>query len=167
LLSIDITFTFKDTEFSFKAEIELNKPYTFEIGETALTDKLFWVLVGLDKSYKGKINGEGICFNPSSWNNVLALGDKTMFVRGSVYKNIYKALRVRANKKAALERTEQVIDHYDLRHLSKLNIKLLTQEELLRVAVARAHFRKIALIVAKECEIDFSKWKDSYIIKII
>jgi len=167
LLSIDIKFTIEDTEFPFEAEIKPGNQHTFTVGDPAVMDKLFWVLVGLDKNYQGEIRGEGICFKASSWNNVLALGDRSMFISGTVYKNIYKAMRVRANRTTSRQRTEEVIEKYDLQLLSKMNIKLLTEEELMRIAVARAHFRKIALVVAKQCETqDFTKWPDAYIIKI-
>jgi len=170
LLLINIKFKFKDLDLEFKADIERNKPYTFEIGEEMLSDKLFWILVGLDKNYEGEITGEGVCLNASSWNNVLALGDKGMFIRGTVYKNIYKALRVRSKRAEAKNRALEVIKLYNLELLSSIKIHLLTDEELLRVATARAHYRKIALVVAKSKEIgkiDFTKWQDSYIIKIV
>ena len=170
MLKIDIAFRLNDIDFTFKADVKRGEVYTFNAGEPILADKLFWVLCGLDKNYKGTIEGEGICFNASTFNNVLALGDRTMFIRGSVERNIYKALRVRAGRKTALQRTQEVIGLYNLQKLAKLNIKLLEDEELLTVALARAHFRKIGLLVYKKlgnnAEFDFTKFADSYILVI-
>jgi ABC-type lipopolysaccharide export system ATPase subunit len=179
MLKIDISFKFKDLDFSFKADINRGEPYIFEVGERALADKLFWVLCGLDKGYTGTIQGEGVCFNASTWNNVLALGDRTMFLRGSVQRNIYKALRVRSNRKISLERTEEVIKLYNLEHLRKMSISLLEDDEIFAVSLARVHYRKIALIVynsplcnvgVTECVGGFKnllpKYKDAYIVKV-
>jgi len=171
MLNIDISFKLNDIDFAFNTQVKRGDVYTFEVGEPILADKLLWVLTGLDKGYSGKIEGEGVCWNASSWNNVLALGDPTMFVRGSVRRNIYKALRVRADKKTAMARTEEIIEKYGLQVLAGLNVKLLSDEELLRVAVARADYRKIALVVWKKSadagEIDLSKWADAYILTIV
>ena len=169
MFNIDIAFKHNDIDFKFQANIARGKPHTFEVGEQMLADKLFWVLCGLDKNYTGTIEGEGISFAASSFNNVLALGDKTMYIRGSAERNIYKALRVRAKRKLAKERTEQVIKLYNLERLAKFNIKLLEDDELLTVSLARAHFRKIRLVIFKNLnniEIDLSKFKTEYIITI-
>jgi len=169
VLLIDINFKFKDLDFNFSATVKRGETYTFNVGEVALADKLFWVLAGLDKGYTGKIDGEGICYSASSWNNVLALGDRSMFIRGSVKKNIYKALRIRANKKTARERTQEVLTLYGLKKFEKFNINLLEDDELIIVALARAHYRKIGLVVYKKinAKIDLSKFNDAYIIEII
>lgn len=169
MLTIDISFKLNDIDFNFKTEVKRGEVYTFNAGEPILADKLFWVLCGLDKNYEGEVKGEGICFNPSTFNNVLALGDKTMFIRGSVERNIYKALRVRAKPKIAKVRTQEVIELYKLKKLAKLNIKLLEDGELMTVALARAHFRQIGLVVLKklqDTQIDFTKFGDAYIIII-
>ena len=169
MLSIDIKFKLREIDFEFKTVVQRGEPYTFNVGEESLADKLFWVLCGLDGKYEGKIEGEGVCFNASTWNNVLALGDVTMFIRGTIRRNIYKALRVRADRKTAKQRTEEVIKLYGLEVLAGLRTKYLSDEELLRVAIARAHFRKIAFVVVKDKEsyqIDCTKWPDAYIIKI-
>ena len=120
MLAIDIKFKLKDMDFEFKADVKRGVPYKFEVGERILGDKLFWVLCGLDRAYTGTIEGEGICFNASSWNNVLALGDRSMFIRGTVRRNIYKALRTRVNRKTAKSRTEEVIKLYNLEVLAGL-----------------------------------------------
>ena len=170
MLFIDIKFTLKDLEYPFSASVRRGEVHTFDVGEASLADKLFWVLCGLDPIYSGKIDGEGLCFNASSWNNILALGDRSMFIRGSVRRNIYKALRIRANKETARQRTEEVIKLYGLEKLSKFKISLLDDEELINVAQARAHYRKIGLVVFKKlslnAEIDLAKFRDSYIIVI-
>ena len=170
MLVIDISFKLRDLDFVFKANTKRGEVYTFEIGEPILADKLFWVLCGLDPFYKGSIEGEGVCFNMSTWNNVLALGDTSMFVRGTVRRNIYKAIRVRCDKQTAKTRTEEVIALYGLEVLAGLKVKLLSPEELLNVSLARAHYRDIALVLFKNLgakhEIDLSKFKDAYIIKI-
>jgi ABC-type nitrate/sulfonate/bicarbonate transport system ATPase subunit len=157
-------------KFDFTDLVERGKPYTYNVGERALADKLFWVLCGLDAGYTGTISGDGLCFNRSSFNNVLALGDRTMFIRGSVRRNIYKALRLRTDKKTAMARTDEVIGLYNLRKLETFNVKLLTGEELITVALARAHFRKIGLVVfnkvSTNVEIDLQKFSDAYIITI-
>jgi len=164
-----MSFKFKDLDMEFKAEVERGKPHTFTVGEPALADKLFWVICGLDHGYTGTIKGEGVSFGPTAWNNVLALGDSTMFVRGSVRKNIYKALRIRSDRKTAKERTEEVIEKYGLQVLAGLKVKLLSDDELMTVSLARAHFRKIALVICKKTdgkEIDLQKFRDAYIIYV-
>jgi len=166
MLLIDIAFRFKDLDFTFSATVRRGEVHDFATGEPALADKLFWVLCGLDQDYTGKIDGEGICFNASSWNNVLALGDRSMFIRGSVRRNIYKALRIRADKKTARARTEEVIKLYNLERIAGFNINLLEDNELTTVAMARAHYRKIGLVVCKNVEIDLTRFKDAYIIKV-
>jgi len=169
MLTIDIKFKLREIDFEFKAEVKPGETHTFNVGEESLADKLFWVLCGLDRKYEGKVEGEGVCFNASTWNNVLALGDVTMFIGGTIRRNIYKALRVRANRKTAKQRTEEVIRLYDLQVLAGLKTKHLSDEELLHVAIARAHFRKIALVVVKDKKsynIDYTKWPDAYILRV-
>ena len=169
MLNIDIKFKFRDLDFEFTAQVKRGEPYTFNVGEQSLADKLFWVLCGLDAKYEGKIEGEGICFNASTWNNVLALGDTTMFISGTIRRNIYKAIRVRNDRKTAKQLTEEVIKLYGLEVLAGLKVHYLSDEELLRVSIARAHFRKIGLVIIKERDgynIDCTKWPDAYIIKI-
>ena len=170
MLEIDIKIKHNNMEFPFKASVKRGEIFTFAVGEEIMRDKLFWALCGINKDYTGEIKGEGICFNSSTFNNVLAIGDRSMFIRGSVTRNIYKALRVRADKQTAKSRTDEVIKLYGLERLSKLNVKLLDDNELLTVALARAHFRKIGLVVFKKLEehgeIDLSKFSDAYIIKV-
>jgi ABC-type taurine transport system ATPase subunit len=164
---IDIKFRFKDLDFEFKADTELGKPYNFDIGEPVLADKLFGVLAGLDLDFSGTINGNGVCFNASERNNVLALGDNSMFIKGSVRKNIYKTLRIRTDRKTAKQRTEEVIRLYNLENSADLNINRLNGDELLKVSLARAHFREVRLVIIKNYPaIDLSKWRQAYIITI-
>lgn len=174
MLSINISFNHNGLDFTFNDEIEQGKPHTFKVGEQSLADKLFWVLVGLDKDYKGSIDGDGICFNASTWNNVLALGDNSMFLpRSTIRHNIYKALRVRADRKAAKVRTEEIIELYNLHVLAGLKPHYLTDEELTNVALARAHYREIRLVVIKGndaeqvTKIALQKWPEAYIIEVI
>jgi len=168
MLAIDIKFKLKDMDFEFKADVKRGVPYKFEVGERILGDKLFWVLCGLDRGYEGKIEGEGLSFNASSFNNILALGDRSMFVRGNVRRNIYKALRVRAHRKIAKARTEEVIKLYHLERIESFKTDLLDDKELLNVALARAHYRKIGLVVfnkaAAPVEIELTKFSDAYIV---
>ena len=181
MLLIDIAFKHREIDFKFNAIVQRTKPesdleankqriHTFTIGEPALADKLFWVLCGLDKNFTGTINGEGICFNSSSFNNVLAIGDRSMFVHGTIERNIYKALRTRTDKKTAKQRTQEVLRLYDIERLAKLKPIHLEDDELVTVAFARAHFRKIGLVVYKKMsqttEIDLRKFNDAYIIVI-
>ena len=158
MFSLDLSFKFKDVDFSFKAECEKGKPHIFEAGEEALADRLFAELIfsGLEP-------------------NILALGDKTMFIRGSVSRNIYKALRFRSNKKTARSQLETALDEYSLRDIAQRNIKQLSDEQLFAVALARSHFRTADLLVVKkiggyikkETKINFEKWPDAYIIEIV
>ena len=171
MLKIDLNIKNDDIKIPFKFEVEIGKPHFVETGEPILRDKLFWALCGLDQNNRdvsGTIDGEGICFNASTFNNVLALGDRGMFIRGSVRRNIYKALRTRSNRKIAKQRTDEVINLYKLENLAKMNVKLLEDDELLTVSLARAHYRKIALVIAKLGQ-DFdenrlSKFSKAYII---
>ena len=175
MLTINLAFKFRNLDFKFEATVRRGEVHNFEkqypdLFEPALRDKLFWVLCGLDRGYTGKIEGEGLCFNASSFNNVLAIGDRSMFVRGSVRRNIYKALRLRADRKTAQKRTDEVIELYNLKKLENLNVKLLEDGELVTVALARAHFRRIGLVIYKGAleyvEILLQKYKDAYIIVV-
>ena len=184
MLTIDIKFKLREIDFEFKAQIKRGESHTFKVDEESLADKLFWILCGLDTKYEGKIEGEGVSWGASTWNNVLALGDTSMFISGTARRNIYKAIRVRADRKTAKQRTEEVIRLYGLEVLAGLKTKYLSDEELLRVAIARAHFRKIGLVIVKGkdfCEIDcsthneeqrfllencYAKWPDAYILKV-
>ena len=141
MIKIDISFNHDNMPFVFTAEVVEGKRHVFEIGERMLADKLFYVLVGLDKNYKGTITGAD--WSQSETNNVLALGDKTMFVNGTVRKNIYKALRTRMKIKQAKQKTEEVINFYKLKPDDQIN-----DDNMLPVAIARAHFREVKLIVA-------------------
>ena len=170
MLNIDIKIKHLDIEFPFKANIKRGEVFEFPVGEPILRDKLFWILCGLKSDFEGEIKGEGICFNASVFNNVLALGDRSMFIRGDVTRNIYKALRVRADRKTAKARTQEVIGLYDLEKLAKLKIDYLEDDELLVVSLARAHYRQIGLVVWKKVDetakIDLSKFKESYILVV-
>ena len=77
---------------------------------------------------------------------------------------------MRAKREEAKQRTEEIIEKYDMQVLAGLNVKLLSDQERLAVAIARAHFRKIGFVVIKnleKLEIDLSKWTDAYIVQIV
>lgn len=138
----------KIEDCEFKAEVKCGIPHIFEVGERILADKLFYILTGLSKEYQGSIETDDIDFSHSADNTVLALGDATMFINGTVKKNLHKALKLR--RKDFKEKTIEALETYNLDGNKK--IKHLSDEELLRLSLARAHYRKIDLIVAHCCE---------------
>jgi ABC-type transport system involved in cytochrome bd biosynthesis fused ATPase/permease subunit len=155
MLAINVAFVLNGLSFSFSADIPEGGRHVFAVGERVLADKLFYVLCGLDRDYSGKIScddaaGKRVDFSKSKRNNVLAIGDRTMFISGTVRHNIYRAMRARTARKTARERTEEVIKLYKLGDIAGLPIKnfMHSTDTLLRVALARAHFREASLIVA-------------------
>ncbi|MCL2850983.1 MAG: hypothetical protein FWE01_01305 [Firmicutes bacterium] len=196
MLKINLKIVHQGIPFIFSAEIEQGKPHTFEIGEEQLADKLFFLLSGLKPlppqqsllqtmryQHPDIVVPKGIDeisdsldivnFSRSSLNNVLAIGDPTMFLsKGtSVYKNVYTVLRARDTKVDAKQKTDEVIKHYQLDPKSKL--KNLSDNQLLALSLARSHFRVPKFIIVnklyflKNLEINFDKWKDSYVVVII
>jgi len=146
-LKIDVAFKYLGQDFEFKASLNPGQKHVFEIGERGLCDKLFYVLCGLDKDYKGGL--EGADWSESKTNSVLALGDRTMFVRGTVETNIYKALRSRMGRGEAKQKTQEVIGIYlpELCAGETITKALVTEFNMLKVALARAHYRDIKLVV--------------------
>lgn len=136
MLKIDISFRHNGELFAFKVEIEEGGRHIIEVGERMLADKLFFVLCGLDKEFDGVMKGAD--WSHTKANNILALGDSSMFLKGSVQKNIYKALRTRMKRAEAKQKTQEVINIYNIDESSTL----------MNIALARAHFRDIKLIVA-------------------
>jgi ABC-type iron transport system FetAB ATPase subunit len=163
-----------DQEFIFNIEIKKGEPYTFEVGEKELADRLFYVLCKLDTNYDGTIGDPDneIDFSNTPQNNVLALGDRTLFINGTIYRNIYLPLRARHNRAEAKQKTQEIIKTYNLNPKQKM--KTLSDDEILTLALARAHFREPKLVIINrvesyitpETEIDYSRWSDSYIINI-
>ena len=155
-MNVDVIIKHHDLEIPIKFELEKNKPHVIDVGEEQFADRLFAVLCGL----------EDIKFS----DDVLGLGDKTMFVNGTIYKNIYKVLRIRFPRKESKEKTEQVIELYKLD--GKKKIKSLSDSELYEVALARSYYRQPELVVINkngylsDVEIDVSRWDDCYVVCI-
>ena len=154
MLSLNISFKHNGEMFTFTANIPLGTKHIFEIGERILADKLFYVLAGLDNDYQGTMTGAD--WSHSKDNNVLALGDKSMFIYGSVHRNIYRALRVRANRKTAKAQTREVVEYYELDADASV-----TGGNMLQVALARSHFRDVKMIVLN-CFETYIKSADEY-----
>lgn len=151
-MKFNFTINHDDLEIPFSGELVKGRPHTIEIGEPILADLVFEQFFSL-------------C------DNVLALGDSTMFLRGlSVRHNIYKVLRFRNNRKTAKKKTTEALKIYKLN--PKTKIKHLSPAELLNVALARAHFRKPELVVVKkygylaDIDVDLSRWGDVFIVVI-
>ena len=132
MLVVNLSFKHLGEQYSFNLQLKCGEVHKFEVGERMLADKLFWCLCGLDGDcqYKINVSGQNISFK----NDILALGDGTMFLDRSVDKNVYKALRVRHKRKEARQKTSEVMKIYEL-------------ESALDVAIARAHFRNFKLLI--------------------
>jgi len=133
--------------------LERGVVHTIEIGEEQLAQSLFerfWDLT----------------------DEVLALGDTTMFLRGrSVRHNIYKVLRLRTNRADAKQKTDEVISMFGLN--PKTKVKKLSEGELLSLALARSYFRTPELVVIKKfggylerLDVDTKKWSESFVVVI-
>lgn len=159
MLKIDISFKIKELTFTFNEDIAMGSVFKFDVGVDYIAAKLFDVLTGLDDDYNGMIvdTDEVVNRSHSALNNVLALGNRTMFVRGSVRRNIYKALRARNKRAQAKVLTEELITTRGLLDIADTAVKSLSNADLLRVAVSRAHFRDVRLIVVNRCETYIAK----------
>jgi len=132
----------------FTATVERGVPHIFEVGEPILADKLFYALIGLNKDFEGGVEAGDVNFSRTPANTVLALGDKSMFLKGIVKRNLHKALKLR--HRDYKEKAQEVSGKFELDPSTK--IKNLSPKELLNLALARAHFRKVDLVVINRCE---------------
>ncbi|MCL2846414.1 MAG: hypothetical protein FWE38_01865 [Firmicutes bacterium] len=159
MMNIKLSFTHMGTPFDFDIVLEAGVPYRLEIGEAMLCTRVFECLVGLDKNC---VYEHGFDVSRSPSNNVLALGDKTMFIRGDAYRNVYKALRTRFKRKVAKQHAGRIIAEYN-------------PQTPLEVALARASMRDVKLVVVNRVSgyigeddvIAFTKFNEAYIIEVI
>ena len=173
VLSVDIEFNFRGDTYTFKKHVIKGEVATIEIGEEALSDKLFNVLCGLDKDYIGEIRDSEKLLNQtaSRHNNVLALGARTMHYSGSVGRNVFRTLRLRSDKKTAKAQTAQVLEMYNLD--PRKRVKGLCPSEFWDFSCARCNYREVRLVVINKCgflcnlKVDLTKWKECYIIQIV
>ena len=145
-------------------------PHRLNINEPILADRIFALLCGLSNDGEVSFEPNVVNYSSSVANNVLALGDSSMFVRGSVKKNLRKALRARIHDKAQVNKKIQELCHaYNLSPSDKV-----TDSNKLAVALARSSIREPKLVVIKriggyvnvDTEIDYSRWTGAYVIEI-
>ena len=127
MLKINLSFNHLGEVYTFDLELKKGEIHKFEIGERMLADKLFWCLCGVDRDCEYNVDID-------LKKDILALGDGTMFLAGSVQKNVYKALRIRHKRKDAKRKLAEILGMYDL-------------DEALDVAIARAHFRDFRVLI--------------------
>jgi len=194
MLKLNMTIMHQGISFNFETEVQKDTPHTFEVGEEQLGDKLFYILCGVETpptpqsflettrvlptKFKHPCTIadivdtlEQVDRSPSESNNVLALGDPGMFVKGTVQKNIYAAIRARFSKEKAKEMTLETLSKFSTLD-PKAKLKTLTNEQLYILAQARSSHRTPKLIVInklhflKEIEIDHTQWQDAYIVVV-
>jgi len=198
MLKVNLEVEHHGTLFTFTAEVQKGIPHTFEIGETQLADKLFHTLCGLTKSKNPQENPEKtpkeitkkypppiktlalidtdnqLNLSKSPENNILALGDPTMFLApsSSIKKNIYRALRSRHSRPDSKQKTSELLSTYFPNTSPKTKLKTLDSNQLLTLSLARSHYRTPKLIIInklhflKSLEINLSLWKNCYILTI-
>jgi len=161
MFNLGVTIYHNGEKFSFSADIKRGEIFSFDIGEKVLADKLFYCLVGLEKcenfeEYKKCCEEVGVNLGFNKGSNILALGDNSMFLNSSVYKNIYRVIRVRSGRKRAKEMTKEILELYGLEGRENICLnkgdKESGKEILLKTAVARSCFRDIRLVIVNTVE---------------
>ena len=186
-MNINLKFKFRGAEYTFQKEVVTGEVATFEIGEESLADKLFAILSGLDNGFcEGVWEGtphKEINFMQSKYNNVLALGEGSMFGRGDIKKNLYRAYRLRADKVVAAAQLAAQGEIPQVKAILDLKPKNLDSAQMLDFALARAYHRNVKLVVMNcvtgyLCDLTtekinclenelFTKFPNCYIIKIV
>ena len=145
---------------------ELLEVLRYKHEQPKISNKLMGIIDTLDQ----------VDFSHTPSNNVLALGCQNMFLspRTTVEKNIYQVLRARYSRQESKQKAQEILEHYSTKGLfAKQKLRNLTFEQLYKLSLARAYFREPKLVVInklhflKQLEIDYTQWKDCYLIIII